>query len=277
MGVTIREIRDHIFGVADWIDPQNTVDHIFHGDPDREVTKVATGWTPCVPNLQAAADDGCDLFICHEGLFYGNWAPDMDSTETPWGRARQAVLDENDLACMRHHDTWDNFPEFGIRDAWRAFLGLTNLIAERPYYYLGQNRFAPRNSLALCRTTPQTLGEFAAFVAERCSVYPASHGVTVHGDMNARIETVSTGVGCHIPTLEMLELGADVLVVTFDRAAQTLIRIPLAEMGANVLCVEHGIAEMPGMQAMATYLQQTFPSLTATCYCLEPAAETLTR
>lgn len=275
MGVTMRTIRDHFFGIAHWVDPNATCDQITYGDPDREVRRIGTGWVPCAQNLEAAAAAGCDLFISHETFFYGNWAPGLDSRETPWGRKRMEILKKHNLACMNQHDTWDNFPEYGIRDAWRAFLGLTELLAERPYYYPGSNRFAARNSLALCRVQPQTLGEFASFVARKCNVFPCSHGATVHGDRNARIRTVATGVGCHIPTLEMLELGADALVVTFDRALQTTIRIPLVEMNANLIVLEHGVAEMPGMQSMAAYLRRTFPGVEAAFYCREPAAETV--
>jgi len=116
---------------------------------------------------------------------------------------------------------------------------------------------------------------FALDVARRCSVFPASQGVTLHGDSDAEVRTVATGVGCHVPGLEMMELGADVPVMTFDRASQTANRIPLAEMGANILVVEHGIAEMPGMQRMAEHLNKTFEGVAASFYCEEPAGVTI--
>ena len=282
MSITMRQLRDHFFRVANWVDPENTCDQIVYGDPDREVKKIGTGWVPCSQNLEAAAAEGCDLFISHETFFYGNWAPDLDSRDTPWGRRRMALLKAHDMACMNQHDTWDNFPQYGIRDAWRSFLGLTELLEERPYYYPGRHRFTAKNSLALCRIKPQSFREFASFVARQCSLFPSSHGVTLpshgvtlHGDRDAQVRTVATGVGCHIPTLEMLDLGADVLVVTLDRALQTTIRIPLAEMKANWIAVEHGVAEMPGMQRMAMYLNDTFPGVEATFYCNEPAVETI--
>ena len=93
--------------------------------------------------------------------------------------------------------------------------------------------------------------------------------------MDDQIKTVATGVGCHIPTLEMLKLGADVLVLTFDRAFQTTIRIPLAEMSARMIVVEHGVSEMPGMKSMSAYLEKTFPGIDAKFYCHEPAAQTI--
>lgn len=274
MTVTIGQIRDKFFSVANWVDPDSTCDQIIFGEADRIVNKIGTGWVPCSQNLQAAAADGCDLFISHETFYYGNWAPELDSCDTEWGRKRMNILKKYNMACMNQHDTWDNFPEYGIRDSWRNFLGLTELIEERPYYNPGSNKFAAKNSLTLSRVEPLTLRDFAVDVSEKCAVFPASHGVTVHGDLNAQIKTVATGVGCHIPTKEMLDLGADVLIVTFDRALQTTIRIPLVEMNANIIVVEHGIAEMPGMQSMAEYLEKTFPEIKAVFYCEEPSAET---
>jgi putative NIF3 family GTP cyclohydrolase 1 type 2 len=275
MSASLREIREHLFSTADWVDPEDTVDRIVYGDPERRVEKIGVGWMPCSQNLEAAGAGGCELFISHETFYYGRWAPGLDSSETEWGRRRMSILEKYGMACMNQHDTWDNFPEFGIRDAWRAFVGLGELLEERPYYRQGGDCFALGRSLALSRVEPQTLGEFAASVAERCREFPCFQGVTVNGDRGKKIGTVATGVGCHIPTLEMLELGADVLVLTFDRAMQTRIRTPLTEMGASLLVVEHGVSEMPGMRSMADYLMETFEGVEAAFYCEEPAGETV--
>ena len=117
--------------------------------------------------------------------------------------------------------------------------------------------------------------QFAEHVAERCAVFLSSLGVALTGDPDATVNKVAIGVGCHIPGLEMLELGADVLVLTLHRAFQTTVRIPLAEMGANIIAVEHGVSEMPGMQSMARYIPQKFPGLQATFYSNEPATCTV--
>lgn len=276
MSVTLQAIRNHFFEVCHWVDPEHTCDVVYTGDPDRPVQKVGTGWSCCSQNLEAAKADGCDLFISHEDLLHGEyWAPNMHSKETPWGCRRRIALESSGMACMRLHDTWDNFPECGIRDSWRSFLGLGELLAERPYHYSGKNKLAAGNSLALCRIPLQSFREFAVSVAERCKVFPCFQGATCQGNLDKKLNTVATGVGCHIPTLEMLELGADVLVLTFDRALQETIRVPLMEMNACLIVVEHGVSEMPGMRRMATHLQETFPGIEAVFYCKEPAAMTI--
>jgi putative NIF3 family GTP cyclohydrolase 1 type 2 len=275
---TLQEIREHVFGVASWVDPERTCDVVFRGAPGTRVRRVGVGWSCCAPNLEAAAAAGCDLYIGHEALLHGpEWAPGLDSADTPWGRHRLAVLEDAGMACMRLHDTWDNFPEHGIRDAWRRFLGLGEPVAECAYHYPGRDRFAPRNSLVLSPLAqPCSLRAFAADLARRCRVFPCFQGATLHGDPEAVVRLAATGVGCHVPGLEMLERGADVLVVTLDRAKQESFRIPLAEVGANLVAVEHGVSEMPGMARLAAYLERTFPGLRATFHCEEPRAETVT-
>jgi putative NIF3 family GTP cyclohydrolase 1 type 2 len=275
MGITLDALRQHFFSNSPWVDPEQTCDQIIYGSPDREVSKIGTGWMPCCQNLEAAAADGCDLFVSHEVCFYGNWAPGVDSRETPWGKRRMAILDENNMACMNQHDTWDNFPEYGMRDAWREFLGLGAILEERPYYFAPGDRFAKEKSIAISCVEACTLAELAHAVAKRCSIYPASQGITMHGDPDAIVRSVATGVGCHIPGMESVELGADVLVVTFDRAMHTVNRIPMTEMGMNLIVVEHGVAEMPGMARMADYLNKTFEGVEATFYCEEPAGVTV--
>jgi hypothetical protein len=42
-----------------------------------------------------------------------------------------------------------------------------------------------------------------------------------------------------------------------------------------VIAVEHGVAEMPGMQQMAAYLEEVFPDIRCAFYCREPAAVTV--
>lgn len=275
MSTTIKDIREHFFKVCNWVDPANTWDQIMHGRPEQVVHKIGTGWMACAQNLEAAAADGCDLFIAHEGTFGGLWAPTLSCADTPWAQRRMRILQENSMACINLHDTWDNFPEHGIRDSWRKFLGLGELLEQRPCFYSGENRFTARNSLTLNRIRRQTLGEFAASLARACRVFPAFQGATVYGNSEGIIETAAVGVGCHIPAMEMVTLGAGVLVLTFDRAFQTTIRVPLGEMNVNMIVVEHGVTEMPGMQSMADYLPKAFPGIEAKFYCHEPSAQTV--
>lgn len=273
MTVTPKIIRDKIFSVADWVDPNETADLIEHGDPDKPVKRVGVSWMACTQNLEAAAEDACDLYICHEPCFLDFWRSELsDYRLTPWGKKRLDILNKSNMVCMAFHDTWDNFPEYGIRDSWRSFLGVGEMLKELHYNYLDSDRYTTRPSLTLNSIKPTTLGEYAHYIANKIQVFN-SNGVILMGDEDTPVETVAIGVGCHIPFQEMIEAGADVLVQVLDRAQQTIVRIPSRELGANVIAVEHGIPEMPGMQNMVRYLKENWPELDAQFYCHEPYSE----
>ena len=270
MTVTPKMIRDKIFSVANWVDPEKTADRIEHGDANRPIRKIGVSWMACHQNLEAAVRDGCDLFISHEPCCFDYWRKELsDYRLTPWGEKRLDILNTGKMSCMAFHDTWDNFPEYGIRDSWRSFLGVGEMLKECCYSYPDSDRHTVRPSLTLNSVDPTTLGKYARYVAGKIKVFN-SNGVIVMGKEDAPVKSVALGVGCHIPFVEMLNLGADVLIQVLDRAQQTVVRVPACEIGANIIVVEHGIPEMPGMQNMVRYLKSNWPELEATFYCHEP-------
>jgi len=64
--MTVKDLYDYFLAEADWVNRQHTPDIIEFGDPHARVSKIGVGWSACTMNLQAAAADGCDLFITHE-------------------------------------------------------------------------------------------------------------------------------------------------------------------------------------------------------------------
>ena len=249
---------------APWVNRAATADAIELGDVNKPVRRVGTGWSACAPNLRAAAADGCDLYITHEPCYCEFWEPAARFRDTEWGRLRARICADAGMALFALHDTWDFFPTYGIRDSWMAHLGAkeSDRLALRTY------RAAPVESLGLYRVAPTTVAGYARFIAGRVREF-GSECVTVMGDPNHKVEKVALGVGCHIPEEQMLALGADVMVQVFDRAFQTFTRLPLLDLGANLIVVEHGVTEMPGMRNMASYINETFPGVKATYYGLE--------
>jgi len=267
----IEDMRQHFLARAPWVDPQRTIDQIRLGEGDREVHAIGTGWCACAANLHAAAADGCDLFVSHEAPFACDTGADA-GRDTPWGRRRAQICTEADMALMNLHDTWDHWPTYGVRDSWSAFLGLGEPLRILDYIHPGQTVAAHgRASLALHEVPATTADAFARHVARRVREI-GRENVTLLGQPDVRVRTVATGVGCHIPSFEAREAGADLLVVVYDRALQTTVRLPLAELGAAVVTVEHGTAEMPAMRNLARYITETFGDLEATFYAREPVS-----
>ena len=268
--MTVAELFEHFLSRAPWVNRSATPDAIEAGDPNREVRRIGVGWSACAPNLRAAAADGCDLFITHEPCFCEFWEPDLRFRDTDWGELRTRILEENGMALFALHDTWDRFPRWGIRDSWVAHLGFSedDVIARRDYG-------ASDQLLGLYRVGRTTVDGFARHVAERVREL-GMDGVIVMGDGAHPVERVAIGVGCGIPEQQMLDLGADVLVQVFDRAFQTFSRLPLLDLGANLIVLEHGVTEMPGMASMARYINEVFPDLTATFYRHEADSRVVT-
>jgi len=259
--MTVKELYDYFLGKADWVNREHTPDIIEFGNPDAEVSKIGVGWSACTMNLRAAAGDGCDLFITHEPSFCDVWSPEAAKRETEWGRRRLAILEENSLALIALHDTWDVWPEAGIHDAWVALLGLDKLLERKSPL--------PRLRVSLYETPETSLRLFAEHVAARVGEF-GQHGVIVHGDLTRRVNKVAVGTGCCLPEAEMLSCGADVLVHALDGSPQSVIRLPLLDLGASIIEVEHAVAEMPGMRQLAAYINGTFRDLSAVFYRNEP-------
>jgi putative NIF3 family GTP cyclohydrolase 1 type 2 len=227
------------------------------------VAKIGVGWSACTANLEAAARDRCDLFITHEPSFCEVWLPDAALRTTEWGKKRLAILDRNAMVLFALHDTWDVWPEMGIHDSWAAHLGLSQLLErEAP---------RPRLGISLYEIDETTLDEFAQRVAAAVAEF-GEQGVIVHGEPAKRIRKVAVGTGCCCPEWSMLRRGADVLVHALDASKQTTTRLPLLDMGASIIEVEHGACEMPGMKNLAQYINDTFSQLTAVFFCEEPAS-----
>ena len=268
--MNVQQLFDHFLTHAPWVVPNETPDMIESGDPGKEVRQIGIGWTACTHNLRAAAEDGCDLFITHEPSFCDYWEPALRFRETAWGRARTGILEQSGMALMALHDTWDQWPGVGIVDSWAECLGLS----ECPVLARADYHDTP-SLLALYDVPQTTVDDFARHVAARVREF-GEHGVFVMGDGAQVVTKVAVGAGCAIPEVQMLERGADVLVQVFDRAFQTFTRLPLLDLGANLIVVEHGASEMPGMRNMARYVNATFPSLEATFYRREPDSRVVT-
>ena len=259
-----KDIHEHLLARAPWVDRTRTVDTIKAGDPARPVRTVGVGWISSIDDLRAAVELDCELFITHEPTFWQHEAPEDRLRSVEPGLTKQKLLDESQMAVRRCHDVWDSWPEIGIRGSWAAWLGLTELAGEgeHPWH-------------ATYAIEPARLRDFARCVAERIAAL-GEDSVSVIGDPDRIVSRPAVGVGCGGPDKDMIDLGADVLIVCYDGASYWQTRERLAELGSAVICVEHGTSEMPGMMNLAGYLRETFPELTVHYLDKHPRTWTVT-
>jgi len=165
---------------------------------------------------------------------------------------------------LRCHDVWDSWPGIGIRDSWADWLGLTERVAESDHpWHAGY------------AIEPVPLRRFARMVAEKIAPL-GEDSVSVLGDPERIVSRPALGVGCGGPDKDMVDLGADVLIVCYDGASYWATRERLVELGAAVIAVEHGTSEMPGMMNLAKYLRETFSELTVHYLDRHPRTWTVT-
>ena len=247
---TTREIREYLLKNSPWVNGDDTVDTVKCGDPDRPVKKAGVAWFPSIWDIRAAIRAGCDLLIVHEPTFWEHSAEEQSWRDRGPGIVKSKELAESGLVILRAHDTWDNWPDIGIRDAWATYLGFTKRLREG----------SSLRWTAFYEIPETTLRGLAQQIADR--VQPLGEdSVQVIGDAQRQVSRPAIGVGCAVPDQEMVECGADVLIMCYDGAAYWSSRERLSEMGASIITVEHGTSEMPGLMSLRSHLAGQFPAV----------------
>jgi len=247
---TTDEIRDYLLKNSPWVNLKNTVDTVKCGDPDHPVKKAGVAWFPSIWDIRAAIQADCDLLIVHEPTFWEHSAAEQQWRNQGPGIVKSKELAESGLVILRAHDTWDNWPKIGIRDSWAKYLGFTKRLREG-----SRLRWT-----AVYEIPETTLRGFAQQVADRIGPL-GEDSVQVIGDPDMKVSCPAVGVGCAVPDQEMVEFGADVLVMCYDGASYWRSRERLAEMGVGIVTVEHGTSEMPGLMSLRDHLAERFPTV----------------
>jgi len=241
-----KDVMEHFQSVGHWVDWSNTCDQFLHGDPDLELTGIATAWIPTERVIRKAAASGANLFITHEPMqinFY-----DKEGSTRQIMQAKRELLDELGMTVMRCHDTWDRMPEVGIPDAWAAHLGFE--MEPRPV----------ESFYRICLLGKMSARQAARQVLERVRDL-GQDTVLIFGDQDKEVSRMAVGTGAITILPRMQALGADLLLATDDGIDSWARLLWAAEVDIPVLIVNHCTAEKPGMMAMAGYLAERFPGL----------------
>jgi putative NIF3 family GTP cyclohydrolase 1 type 2 len=254
-----RRLLEHFRALATWQDPDTTVDRIIIGDPDRDVSQVGVTWMSTFAQVREAAARGLHLLITHEPTFWAHanelatvedWP--ADSPKRRLADRKRAFIDEHQLTILRLHDSWDGIPELGIPWAWARHLGLGEAPAA-----VSRQSFQQRYDIP-----PTTLDHLARRVAAATAPF-GEPAVQVVGPPDRPVSKVGIGTGCYCDITTFLDLGCDVSIVC-DDSNWYWEGIQFAADGDHpIIRVNHGVSEEPGMIALARYLTDTFPGLTA--------------
>lgn len=247
MTLLARDVAELLQSQGTWVDWERSVDAFKAGSPDTPLTGIAVGWQSLQAALEEAHALGCNLFITHEPTFYDHWDRDQQALDSPPARAKRAWLDRTGMVVYRCHDVWDRFPKIGIPDAWADFLGIGPVVAADDYHRV----------LAIPRVTAW---ELVTMVLERVRNL-GQQAVLFSGAKDQLVSRVGIGTGAITNVRAMLALGADAILATDDGISQWREGAYLADLGVPLLVVNHAVAEIAGMRALAGYLQAQYPAV----------------
>jgi len=217
------------------------------GDPHVEVSGVLVCFMATLEAIKHAADEGCNLIIAHEDLFFPY---DFGSTKLQdsltWSvnRRRIEALSTHGITVIRAHGMLDRFC---VLDAFAELLELPEAAIADGY-------------IRIYDIPSTTLGELAAQV-KRCTGLPL---VRVVGEPSTPVQRVGLpwgglGLSVNVSFIEsLLEHAPDVLIAgeTDDYAMRYVI-----DAGVPMIETSHGTSENPGLRQFAHRLADDFPEL----------------
>ncbi len=245
MGITARQIHEHLRSIGPWVDwDGSTCDGFKYGDPDSVVTGIAVGWQSVQSALEQAHEMGCNLFVTHEPTFYSHMDDDTAMLDSPPARAKRHFLDRTGMVIYRCHDLWDLYPGRGVLDAWAEYLQLAQPTVKSGYCSV--------------HPVPSTAAwELATRIGQRVAPL-GQQSLGFVGTKWRMVSRVAIGTGACTPVRQMIDMGADIVLASDDGTTMWRDGAYAADMGVPVMLVNHTTAEIPGVQQLAAYLGEEF-------------------
>jgi putative NIF3 family GTP cyclohydrolase 1 type 2 len=224
-----------------------------YGDPGQEVRGIACTWIASAQSIQAAAQAGLNLIICHESLWlYPQVSPWYDGPAAEQvfsNNLRRELLDRHGITVYRSHSNWDALHGDGVPDQALAALSIPGLReVGRQKYFSVQELPEPRNVKWLYEQARRGLG-FAA-----CRIF---------GDGDKAVRRFAFLIGgfgenqLHMPQAAR-DLGAEAILIG---EMSEFIVIACLEMGLPVVETLHSASEAPAIRRQAQILAERLPGL----------------
>ncbi|SEO49062.1 Nif3-like dinuclear metal center hexameric protein [Paenibacillus sp. OV219] len=246
--VRIRDVIDALGG------PVGT-DALCFGEPEEIVTGIAVAFTASQQVLEQAQQNGLNLIISHEGLFYSHHHQSyakLIEVKDPVYEAKLRTIAEHRLAVYCYHDGLHRQKVDGIMEGLLAELGWDAYVQEH-------ERAASVVELPTC-----TVGELAEELKRKLGI----RLVRAAGDLTMTCRRVGVLVGFRgggevaIPLFERHQL--DAIVYGEGQEWETPEYVRDAYYGGRkkaLLVLGHLESEQPGMKLLADRLSVRFPDV----------------
>lgn len=243
-----REVERYLRSLSGgWVDWEDTTDGFLAGDPESEVTGIVVVWMGTRAALAEAAASRCSLCVVHEPLYHGGRHEEDTMLRFAAMREKQKEIERTGLTVYRCHDLWDQMPRIGVPDSWARALDL-----EHPAVADGYDRVFDLED--------ETAGSIARRVA--AAVQPLGQdAVELLGDPEQQVHRLALGTGAITPFTRYVErYSADMAICSDDGFTYWREGGVALDLGIPVVVVNHAVSELPGMESLARYLKQQFPT-----------------
>lgn len=246
----VKDIVDYILEIAPFKDSFGEIprdDDFVFGNPEEEITGIGVTWSPTLPVLQKAVEEGLNFIITHEYLYW-------PYQKTPWYESgqeimrklpnirRKKILEENRMVVYMTHKNWDAAPGWGMCDSFPKLLGLEKEINRGRFTRVYQT---PRIKLkTLAQGIKQKMGLSIVKVAGAPEKEVLKIGTCVGG----------LGQLFGIPE-ELYRFGADVVV--FGEVLDYTVRC-CVEHSMAAIETSHCLSENPGVENLAKKLNKKY-------------------
>lgn len=222
-----------------------TVDIFKAGNPDTEVTGIATSFMSTLDVLQRAVKAGKNFIVTHEPTFWNHLDKTDDLKDDPVYRKKMDFIEKNNIVIWRFHDHLHALKPDPIFVAFHRQLGWEQ--------YLSTKR---RNTYEIPETTLEA-------VAKHFQRSLKTDSMRIIGDAAMKVRTV--GIAGHDIVTTMRALPeVDAIIIPEGREWDSIEYIrDMADEGLKkgLILLAHEVCEEWGMEDCARWLQEFVPEV----------------
>lgn len=250
MSITIRNIIETLKTPA--ISREQTVDQLLYGNADTEVKQIAVAFLATTKVIEEAKRIGVNLIITHEGIYYSHFDKREMLKSDPVYLDKHRLIEESGIAIFRNHDHIHLQGTDGITKALIAALGWQNYEVESSF------------TSSILTINDMTVKDIIAHVKNQLGI----SRVRYIGNLDMICRRIGVLVGYRgsgesvIPLVGSKDLDLIIYGEGPEWETPEYFRDAI-EQGKNkaLIVLGHAESEIPGMEYMASMLQEKYPSI----------------
>lgn len=249
MNITVQHVINELCRCVEPL--EHTVDILHSGDPDAEVSGIATTFTASQQVIEQALALGVNMLITHEGPYYSHHPSDK-LQEDPVVAEKKRLIEQSGIAIFRLHDYVHLYEPDGMMMGLLHALGWENYVVkhERTYSILDlPARFAR---------------DIASFMKKKLDI----GYVRIAGEVDQICKRVGICVGYRgggehaIPLFHQEQLDLIIAGEGPEWETPEYVRDAVQQgRAAAMIMLGHAESESPGMRRLAEQLSRSFPTI----------------